>query len=73
MTLSELPTFSNRSTLSPRQREVTNYLVHGLTNKEIARELNISPRTVEDYRAEVCRKLGVRNTVELTRFVYAIH
>ncbi|MBK3666155.1 response regulator transcription factor [Bradyrhizobium diazoefficiens] len=68
-----LPAFPNRSLLSRRQLEVTGCLVHGLTNKEIARKMEISPRTVEDYRFQVLRKLGVRNTIELTRFVYQLN
>ncbi len=51
--------------LSPREREVVARLAQGLTSKEIARELVLSPRTVEMYRAHLLRKLGVRSTALL--------
>jgi PAS domain S-box-containing protein len=51
--------------LSPREREVVTRVAAGLTSKEIARELGISPRTVEMHRARVLRKLGVQSTPQL--------
>ena len=42
----EVQAFSTRSVLTRRQPEVAACLVHGLTNKETAREFNMSPRTV---------------------------
>ena len=51
--------------LSPREREVVTQLAHGLTSKQIARELGLSPRTVEMHRARLLRKLGVRSTTQL--------
>jgi DNA-binding CsgD family transcriptional regulator len=39
--------------------------VRGGSNKEIAREFSISPRTVEFHRANIMRKLKVRNLAEL--------
>lgn len=53
--------------LTERQRHVCDLLVLGLSTKEISARLDISPRTVEEHRAEVFRKLGVRNAVELAR------
>jgi two-component system response regulator FixJ len=41
--------------------------VKGLSNKEIAQTLQISPRTVETYRAWVMEKTGARNIAELVR------
>lgn len=41
------------------EREVVAWLLHGLTNKEIGRELGISHRTVEIHRARLMRKLAV--------------
>ncbi len=55
------------SELSPRQREVMDLVVQGLANKEIAQRLNISPRTVENYRAWVMEKMGASNIAELVR------
>lgn len=53
------------STLTERERDVAACLVHGLTSKEIGKELNISPRTVDIHRASLLRKYGVRATPEL--------
>lgn len=47
---------------SPRQREVCAMLIQGFENKEIARYLGISHRTVEDHRREMFRRAGVKNT-----------
>lgn len=51
--------------LSPREREVMAQLATGQTAKEIARNLGLSPRTVEMHRARLLRKLGVRTTAQL--------
>ena len=48
--------------LTPRERDVVNLLAEGLTSKEIARELEISPRTVEVHRAKLQKKFAVTNT-----------
>jgi two-component system response regulator FixJ len=53
--------------LSPREREVLDGLLTGLSNKSIAYELGISPRTVEIHRARVMEKMGVRSLSELVR------
>lgn len=55
--------------LSQRQQQVMRLAVKGATNKEIAAELGISPRTVEDYRAWVMQRLGAKNLAELVRLV----
>lgn len=55
--------------LSQRQLQVMQLAVKGATNKEIAAELGISPRTVEDYRAWVMQRLGAKNLAELVRLV----
>ncbi|CAB3805724.1 Response regulator protein TmoT [Paraburkholderia caffeinitolerans] len=55
------------ATLSVREREVLENIVRGLSNKEIARELGLSPRTVETYRANVFLKLEVDSLVDLVR------
>ncbi len=53
--------------LSVRQRQVMDLAVKGYSNKEIAQELGISPRTVETYRAWVMEKTGARNLADLVR------
>jgi two-component system response regulator FixJ len=50
--------------LSPRELDVLRGLVEGLSNKVIAHQLDISPRTVEIYRAKVMEKLEVRSLSE---------
>lgn len=58
--------------LTARERQIAGYLCKGWENKEIARELRISPRTVEDHRLNIMKKCGVRNLVELVRKFYGI-
>jgi two-component system, LuxR family, response regulator FixJ len=55
------------NSLSAREREVFERLVAGLTNKKIARDLNISPRTVEFHRSHVMAKMQARGISELVR------
>lgn len=52
--------------LSAREREVAAMMIRGLSNKEIARELGISHRTIERHRQCAIRKMGVRSVVELS-------
>jgi two-component system, LuxR family, response regulator FixJ len=58
---------SRIETLSPRERQVMDGLIAGLSNKLIAREYNISPRTIEVYRANVMTKLQAASLSELVR------
>jgi two-component system, LuxR family, response regulator FixJ len=55
------------ATLSPRERQVMNGLVAGLSNKLIARDYDISPRTIEVYRANVMTKMQANSLSELVR------
>jgi two-component system response regulator FixJ len=50
--------------LSAREREVLERLLSGASNKVIARELGLSPRTVEMHRARMLQKLGAATTAE---------
>jgi DNA-binding NarL/FixJ family response regulator len=54
--------------LSPRKREVLRLIAQGKRMKEIAAELNLSIRTVEDHKYQLMRALGVESTAELVRF-----
>jgi DNA-binding NarL/FixJ family response regulator len=56
------------SALSPREIEVFSYLVNGLRPKDIAELLDISPKTVDTYRAGLMRKLNVHDLVGLVKF-----
>jgi len=53
--------------LSKREREVLDWLSEGCSNKAIARELEISPRTVEIHRANMMDKLGASHAAEAVR------
>lgn len=55
------------ASLSQRERQVMDGLVAGLSNKLIARDYAISPRTIEVYRANVMTKMQARNLSELVR------
>ena len=55
------------ATLSQRELQVMKGLVHGQSNKLIAREHDISPRTVEVYRANVMTKMQAGNITDLVR------
>ena len=55
-----------------RQRQVMGLVAQGLSNKEIALELGLSPRTVENYRAWVMEKMGAKNLAELVRMVVVL-
>jgi FixJ family two-component response regulator len=53
--------------LSEREREVLGLIVAGLTNKEIGRSLQLSPRTVETHRANLFAKLETQSLAQLIR------
>jgi len=54
--------------LTPREQEVMRLLAEGFAVKEIAEKLYISPKTVENHRSNLMRKLGLRNAIELARY-----
>ncbi|EXJ15356.1 response regulator transcription factor [Imhoffiella purpurea] len=53
--------------LTPREHEVLILTTQGMTNKDIARHLGISPRTVENHRARMMEKMQASNLAELCR------
>ena len=55
-------------TLSPREQEVLKLIVSGLSNKAIAKTLNISPKTVETHRERLMNKLNLHSVAELVRY-----
>lgn len=56
--------------LTPRERDVLNGLVEGHSNKVIAYDLGISPRTVEIHRANLMQKLGVASLSDALRIAF---
>jgi DNA-binding CsgD family transcriptional regulator len=61
--------FPGHGSLTPRERVALAQIVRGASNKDAARTLGISPRTVEFHRANVMRKLGAKNIADLVRRV----
>jgi len=53
-----------RIELSDRQKECLSRIASGQTSSEIAKAIGLSPRTVDHYVADACRKLGVRRRVQ---------
>ncbi len=59
---------SRSSTLTVRELEVLRYLANGLSKKEVARMMHVSPKTVEVHTTNMMNKLGIHKQVELARF-----
>jgi two-component system CheB/CheR fusion protein len=57
--------------LTPRQRQVLHFVIAGLANKNIARELGISQRSVENHRAQIMRRTGSKSLAALARLALA--
>jgi len=57
--------------LSARERDVMLRIVEGRTSLDIAKELSLSSKTVDTYRARLMVKLGVSNRTALIRFAIA--
>jgi DNA-binding NarL/FixJ family response regulator len=62
---------ANNRELSPRERDVLIGIAKGLSNKEIASQLNIGTRTVETHRDNLMRKLEIRSVGGLTKYALA--
>lgn len=62
------PTGPRTGTLTPREREVLQWLAAGLSNKELATRLDVSVKTVHVHRANLMRKLELRTYRELIQF-----
>jgi len=63
----ELDARTRLERLSQRERDVLARMAQGLTNKQIGRDLGISPRTVEIHRTNAIAKLGARHSTEAVR------
>jgi DNA-binding NarL/FixJ family response regulator len=58
--------------LSPRQREVLRLVAEGNSTKEIARRLDLSPKTVDIHRAQLMQRLDIHDVAGLTRFAVRV-
>jgi DNA-binding NarL/FixJ family response regulator len=56
-----------RSKLSKKEKEILQFLVEGMSSREIAETLQLSVRTVDNHRANMMRRLQVRNAAELVK------
>lgn len=54
--------------LTPREREIAQAIAEGLSNKAIARRLDISVKTVEAHRTSLMRKIGAHSAVDVARY-----
>jgi len=61
--------FSGCDRLTPREHDVLNQITAAASNKETAKALGISRRTVEVHRVHIMQKLGAKNTADLVRIV----
>ncbi len=57
-----------RDKLTPRETEVLTLVAEGLSNRKVADQLGISPRTVEAHRRVITQKLGVKRLASLVRY-----
>lgn len=62
------PPPSKLDSLTPREREILRMIGRGKTRTEIAEELHRSPRTIDNHRASIMRKLEISDRVELVRY-----
>jgi two-component system response regulator NreC len=59
---------SDTMMLTRREKEILTLVVKGLTNQQIADQLNISPRTVDTHRTNIMQKLGIHEVANLVRY-----
>ena len=57
------------SVLTPREKEVLQYLIEGNGNKEIADRLCVSPETIKSHIKNIYRKLNVTNRIEAVKVI----
>jgi DNA-binding NarL/FixJ family response regulator len=56
-----------KAIISKQEKSILAHLIHGRNSREIAEELTLSVRTVDNHRARMMKKLGVKNAVELVK------
>ena len=59
---------SHQSALSPREKEVVQFIAKGFSSQQIAQVLGLSPHTVDSHRKKILSKLGVKNSVEIAKY-----
>jgi DNA-binding NarL/FixJ family response regulator len=62
------PSDDSYGSLTQREQEVLRLVAEGLSNKDIADKLFISPKTVENHRTNIMQKLGLHSRMELVRY-----
>lgn len=62
------PTKGDVGPLTPREREVLQLIAEGKTSRAIGQLLNVSPKTVQNHRNHIMRKLDLHNVADLTRY-----
>ncbi len=67
-----LSTSPGYEALTPREQEVMALLAEGMAVRKIAEQLFISPKTAENHRSNIMRKLGLHSTIELVRYAAKI-
>lgn len=65
------PNFANDE-LTDREKQIVQLVCQELSSKQIADRLSVSERTIENHRAAVMKKLGVKNTIGLVHYAYQI-
>ena len=68
LTPRELPAVTEDDPLSPRELEVLTLVARGLSSKEAAEQLQISPATVDTYRRRIATKLGSRSRAAIVSY-----
>ena len=56
-------------TLTAREKEVLELIVDGQLTKQMARQLGISPKTVENHRSNIAKKMKVESAIQLVKLV----
>ncbi|MCP3921890.1 MAG: response regulator transcription factor [Desulfobacterales bacterium] len=58
------------SSFSEREIEIIKYIAKGLSNKDVATELNLSPRTIENHRSKIMKKMKTNKIADLIRYAF---
>lgn len=58
--------------LTPREADVIDWIACGLSSKQIARKLSVSPNTVETHRRNIMQKIGAHKVAEVTRHAISL-